>query len=108
MVDVRNWQEMSRAIVKLIRDQYGIEEALLKRSALLEGDLGLNTEQVEGILEHIQEAFGVRFPDSTLNEVLRLEELCLLSCWMRGLYKQPPYISEGFAGACRSMNAHAG
>lgn len=107
MADVKNWQELSRAIVKLIRDQYGIDEALLKRTAVLEADLGLTVEQVEAILEYTSEAFGVSFPPGTLDEVLRLEELCLLACWLKGYYKQPSFVSEGFAGACRNLNAAA-
>ncbi|MFD2264889.1 acyl carrier protein [Lacibacterium aquatile] len=107
MAEVKNWMELNRAIVKLIRDQYGIDEAKLTRTAVLESDLGLNLEQVEQILEMITETFEVKFPDGTLDEVLRLEELCLLSSWMRGLYKQPPFVSEGFAASCRSINPGA-
>lgn len=107
MADVRNWQELSRAIVKLIRDQYGIDEAILKRTAVLETDIGLSIDQVEAILDYITETFEIRFPDGTLNEVLKLEELCLLSCWLKGFYKQPPFISDAYAGACRAVNPGA-
>jgi hypothetical protein len=107
MAEVKNWMELSRAIVKLIRDQYGIDEAALTRTAVLESDLGLSLDQVEQILEHITDAFQVRFPAGTLDEVLRLEELCLLSCWLRGFYKQPPYVSEEFAAACKAINPAA-
>ncbi|KJV09645.1 acyl carrier protein, partial [Elstera litoralis] len=93
MADVRNWQELSRAIVKLIRDQYGIDEAILKRTAVLETDIGLSIDQVEAILDYITETFEIRFPAGTLNEVLKLEELCLLACWLKGYYKQPTFIS---------------
>jgi hypothetical protein len=106
--DVRNWQELSRAIVKLIRDQYGIEESRLTRTAVLEADLGLNIEQVERILEYVSETFSVQFPPGTLDEVLKLEELCLLACWLRGFYKQPSYVSAGFADQCRALNPSAG
>jgi hypothetical protein len=104
VADVQNWQELSRAIVKLIRDQYGIEETQLKRTAVLETDLGLSIEQVERILDYVSETFKVTFPDGTLNEILKLEELCLLACWLKGFYKQPSYVSEGFASRCRSVN----
>lgn len=107
MADVKNWMELNRAIVKLIRDQYGIDEAKLTRTAVLEADLGLSLEQIEQILEMIMETFEVKFPDGTLDEVLRLEELCLLSSWMRGLYKQPPFVSDGFAASCRAINPAA-
>ncbi|GFZ92964.1 acyl carrier protein [Elstera cyanobacteriorum] len=107
MADVKNWQELSRAIVKLIRDQYGIDEAILKRTAVLETDIGLTIDQVEAILDYISETFAIRFPPGTLNEVLKMEELCLLSCWLKGFYKQPTFISEGFAGACRAINPAA-
>lgn len=107
MADVKNWMELNRAIVKLIRDQFNIPEAQLTRHAVLEADLGLNPSQVEAILEHVSDEFEIRFPDDTLSEVLRLEELCLLACWMRGLYKQPPYVSESFAARCRSLNPSA-
>lgn len=107
MAEVKNWQELSRAIVKLIRDQYGIEESMLKRTAVLEQDLGLGPEQLEQILEYVSETFGVRFPDDTLNEVVRLEELCLLTCWLRGFFKQPPFLSDIFVGRCRAINPQA-
>lgn len=108
MADVKNWQELSRAIVKLIRDQYGIDEALLKRTAVLEADLGLSIDQVEGVLDYVSETFQIQFPDGTLDEVLKLEELCLLACWLKGFYKQPTYLSDAYAGRCRSVNPSAG
>lgn len=108
MADVKNWQELSRAIVKLIRDQYNIDEAVLKRTAVLESDIGLSIEQVEAILDHTTEAFGIIFPPGTLDELLQLEELCLLACWLKGFYKQPSFVSEAFASACRALNPAAG
>ena len=36
--DVKNWMNMFRWIVKLIRDEYQVVEARLVRTALLEGD----------------------------------------------------------------------
>ena len=44
----------------------------------------------------VAESFGLRFPPETLDEVLKLEELCMLATWMKGLYKRPPFISDGF------------
>jgi hypothetical protein len=102
--DVTNWMQLFRWIVKLIRDEYGIEEARLTRHAALEGELGLGIEQVEEVMETIAASFAIRFPEGTLNEVLRLEELCLVAAWMKGLYKQPDFVSAGFAGACRAAN----
>ena len=104
---VTNWMTMFRWIVKTIRDDYGIEETRLTRSAMLETDLGLSIEQVEETLEVIATSFAVRFPPGTLDEVLRLEELCMLASWMKGLYKRPPFISDAFADAARQVNPAA-
>ena len=71
--DVKNWMHMFRWIVKLIRDEYGIDEKALVRTAALETDLGLTLEQVERVLEYVSDGFEIRFPDGTLDEVLRLE-----------------------------------
>jgi len=105
---VTNWMTMFRWIVKTIRDDYGIDESRLTRGAMLETDLGLSIEQVEAMLEVIATSFAVRFPPATLDEVLRLEELCMLASWMQGLYKRPPFISDGFEAASRQMNPAAG
>ena len=104
---VTNWMTMFRWIVKTIRDDYGIEEARLTRAAVLESDLGLSIEQVEETLEIIAASFALRFPPGTLNEVLRLEELCMLASWMKGLYKRPPFISDAFEAASRQLNPAA-
>lgn len=106
--DVKNWMHMFRWIVKMIRDEYGIDEARLTRNALLEGDLGLSIEQVEETMEIIATSFAVRFPAGTLDEVLRLEELCMLASWMKGLYKRPPFISDTFEATSRQLNPAAG
>lgn len=98
---------MFRWIVKLIRDDYGIDESRLVRTAALETDLGLQLEQVEELLDTVAESFQIRFPDGTLDEVLRLEELCLVASWLRGLYKRPPFIGESFEARCRSLNPTA-
>jgi hypothetical protein len=95
---------MFRWIVKLIRDEYDIDEALLTRTAVLETDCGLMVEQVETILGVVAESFSLTFPPETLDEILKLEELCMLASWMKGLYKRPPFISDGFEASCRHTN----
>jgi hypothetical protein len=102
--DVKNWMNMFRWIVKLIRDEYEVDEAKLVRSAVLETDCGLVIEDVEAVLRIIAENFTVRFPPGTLDEVLRLEELCMLAAWLKGLYKRPEFLSEGFVTECRGVN----
>ncbi len=103
--DVKNWMNMFRWIVKLIRDDYDVDETRLVRTAVLETDCGLVIEQVEAVLAIIGESFQLHFPPETLDEVLKLEELCMLASWMKGLYKRPDCISEGFAAHCRALNA---
>ena len=95
---------MFRWIVKLIRDEYDVEETVLTRAAVLETDCGLAIEQIEALLGIMSESFNLRFPPGTLDEILKLEELCMLASWMKGLYKRPPFISEGFEASCRGMN----
>ncbi len=102
--DVKNWMNMFRWIVKLIRDEFEVDETILVRTAVLETDCGLVIEQVESVLGIISESFALSFPDGTLDEVLRLEELCMLAAWMKGLYKRPEFISEGFEARCRTVN----
>ena len=102
--DVKNWMNMFRWIVKLIRDEYDVDEQQLVRTAVLETDCGLVIEQVEVVLAIIAESFQLRFPPETLDEVVRLEELCMLASWMKGLYKRPDFISAGFAERCRTEN----
>jgi hypothetical protein len=102
--DVKNWMNMFRWIVKLIRDEYEVDESVLTRAAVLETDCGLVTEQVEATLGIVAESFDIQFPPETLDEVLKLEELCMLASWMKGFYKRPPFISEGFEANCRDMN----
>jgi hypothetical protein len=105
--DVKNWMHMFRWIVKLIRDEYGIDEKQLVRTAVLEGDLGLSLEQVESVLEFVSDSFEIRFPGGTLDEVVRLEELCLVASWLKGLYKRPAFIGEDYEASCRSLNPGA-
>ena len=102
--DVKNWMNMFRWIVKLIRDEYDADEKILVRTALLETDCGLAIEQVEAVLVAIAESFQLRFPPETLDEVLKLEELCMLASWMKGLYRRPEFISDAFAARCRELN----
>lgn len=102
-----NWQEVSRTIVKLLRDQYGIEEGRLTRTALLDHDLGLDAEQLEGLLAAIEENFALRFPNGTLDEVLRLGDLALLASWLKGFYKRPGFLSEACAMKARALNPSA-
>lgn len=106
--DVKNWMNMFRWIVKLIRDEYEIDESVLTRSAVLESDCGLTIEQVEAALGVIAESFRIQFPSGTLDEVVKLEELCMLAAWMKGLYKRPEFISAGFEKRCRAENATCG
>jgi len=102
--DVKNWMNMFRWIVKLIRDEYEVDEAILTRTAALETDCGLMIEQLEAVLGVVAESFNLRFPPETLDEVLKLEELCMLASWMKGLYKRPACISDAFELSCRDMN----
>jgi len=105
--DVKNWMHMFRWIVKLIRDEYGIDEKALVRTAALETDLGLTLEQVERVLEYVSDGFEIRFPDGTLDEVLRLEELCLVASWLKGFYKRPAFIGPDYEASCRDLNPGA-
>jgi hypothetical protein len=102
--DVTNWMHMFRWIVKLIRDDYGIDEKKLVRTAALETEIGLSIEHVEEVLETIGRCFGISFPEGTLDEILKLEELCMLASWIKGLYKRPEFISTDFEGRCRGAN----
>jgi hypothetical protein len=43
-----------------------------------------------------------------LDEVLKLDELCMLAAWMKGLYKRPEFISDGFETRCREVNPAGG
>ena len=105
--EVSNWMNMFRWIVKLIRDEYGIDEAKLTRTAVIESDLSLSLEQTEQILETIQEAFSVKFPPGALDELVRLEELCLLASWLAGFYKRPEFLGAGFVESARAINPRA-
>ena len=103
--DIKNWMHMFRWIVKLIRDEFEVDESILTRTAVLETDCGLMIEQLESLLAIIAGSFHLTFPAGTLDEVLKLEELCMLASWMKGLYKRPEFISDGFEARCRAVNA---
>jgi hypothetical protein len=103
--DVKNWMTMFRWIVKLIRGEYEIDEQRLVRTAVLESDCGLAIEDVEAVMKIVADSFAIRFPPGTLDEVVKLEELCMLASWLKGFYKRPDFISEGFDAKCRGLNA---
>jgi hypothetical protein len=94
--DVRNLMHMFRWIVKLIRDDFEVDEAVLTRSAVLETDCGVMIEHLETVLGTISDSFRIQFPPGTLDEVVKLDELCMLAAWMKGLSKRPEFISNGF------------
>lgn len=106
--DVKNWVNMFRWIVKVIRDEYEVDEQKLVRAAVLESDCGLAIEDVESVLDTVAENFGIRFPGGTLDEIVKLEELCMLASWLKGLYKRPEFISDAFEAKCRGLNAGCG
>ncbi len=102
--DVKNWMHMFRWIVKLIRDECEVDEAKLTRTAVLKTDCGLSIEDVEAVMGTVAESFQIRFPPGTLDEVVKLEELCVLASWMKGFYKRPDFISDAFATRCAGAN----
>jgi hypothetical protein len=106
--DVKNWMNMFRWIVKLIRDDYDVDGKQLVRTAVLETDCGLGIEQVEAVLAVIAESFELQFPPQTLDEVVKLEERCMPAARMKGLFKQPDFISNGFEVSCRALNPGCG
>lgn len=104
---ITNWMHLFRWIVKLIRDEYGVDEKILTRTAVLETDCGLTIEQLEQVLEYLSDSFSITFPEGTLDQVLKLEELCLLASWLKGFYKRPEFISGEFEAICRAANPGA-
>ncbi len=105
--EIKNWMHLFRWIVKHIRDEHGVDEKLLDRTAVLEEDLGIEEETLEEIIAAVASRFSITFPPGILNEVLKLEELCLVSAWMHGLYKQPEFLGEAYVTACRAVNDRA-
>jgi hypothetical protein len=105
--EVKNWMHMFRWIVKMIRDEYGVGEEKLNRTADIETDIGLSIEQREEVLDIISKCFDVHFPEGTLDELVKFEELCLLSAWLHGLYKRPEFIGDAYASTAASINPRA-
>jgi len=95
---------MFRWIVKLIRDDYGIDETKLTRTANIEEDIGLSTEQLEEVVDIISQSFGVVFIAGTLDELVKLEELCMLSSWLAGFYKQPEFLGAAYVASAKAVN----
>jgi hypothetical protein len=102
--NVKNWMHMSRWIVKLIRDEYGIDETRLRGTTTLDRDLGLVPAQIDHVLDIIAESFAIRFPDDGRDEIATLRELCTVACWLKGFYKRPDFISDYFERKCRAAN----
>lgn len=102
--DVKNWMHMSRWIVKLIRDEYRIDETRLRGTVSLDRDLRLTQEQIETVLATIADSFEIRFPMGTYGELMNLRELCMLACWLKGLHKRPDFVSPKFERKCRVAN----
>ncbi len=98
---------MFRWIVKLIRDEYGVAEEKLTRTAVIETDLGLSIEQTEEVLEIVAKSFDVRFPDGTLDELVKFEEMCLLAAWLHGLYKRPEFLGDEYVASAAAINPRA-
>jgi hypothetical protein len=105
--EVKNWMHMFRWIVKLIRDEYGVGEDKLTRTADIENDIGLSIEQREEVLDTIAKCFDVSFPDGTLDELVRFEEMCLLAAWLHGLYKRPEFLGDDYVASARAGNPRA-
>ncbi|HIJ63152.1 MAG TPA: acyl carrier protein [Rhodospirillaceae bacterium] len=105
--EVKNWMNMFRWIVKLIRDDYGVTEEKLTRTAHLETDIGLTLEQTEEVLEIVSSSFQIKFPAGSLDELMKFEELCLLASWLNGLYKQPDFLADSFVAKARALNPRA-
>ncbi len=104
---VKNWMNMFRWVVKLIRDDYGVSEETLTRFAHIETDIGLTLEQTEEVLGIIAESFKITFPQGTLDELVKFEELCMLAAWLHGLYKQPEFLGADFVAQAKAVNPQA-
>ena len=105
--EVKNWMNMFRWVVKLIRDDYGIDETKLTRFANIEEDIGLSVEQTEEVLDIIESSFAIKFPEGTLDQVVKFEEMCMLATWMHGLYKRPDFLTAEFAAVVAEANPRA-
>ena len=105
--DVKSWMNMFRWVVKLIRDDYGVDEEKLTRHAHIETDIGLGLEQTEEVLEIVATCFSLKFPPGTLDELVKFEEMCMLAAWLRGLYKRPEFLGADYAAKAAAMNPRA-
>ena len=105
---ISNWMHLFRWIVKLIRDEHVVDEALLVRGAVLEADCGMQIEDIEAVIGVIGTSLTVQFPLGVLDEVVKRDELCMLTAWLKGLYKRPDFISDGFAANCQARNPACG
>lgn len=105
--DVKNWMNMFRWIVKLIRDEYAIPEEKLTRHAHIETDIGLSLEQTEEVLSIVSQTFHITFPPHTLDELVKFEELCMLAAWLAGLYKKPDFLGADFVATAMVQNPQA-
>jgi hypothetical protein len=105
--DVKNWMNMFRWMVKLIRDDYGISEEKLTRHAHIDTDIGLGIEQTEEVLEIVATAFSIKFPPGTLDELVKFEEMCMLAAWLHGLYKQPEFLGADYVAKAVAINPRA-
>ena len=105
--EIKNWMNMFRWVVKLIRDDFGVSEDKLTRYALIETDIGLDLEQTEEVLEIISKCFSIHFPSDPLDEVVKFEELCMLAAWLNGLYKRPEFLGASYAAKAAAINPRA-
>ncbi len=105
--DVKNWMQMFRWIVKLIRDDYGVAEDKLTRFAKLDTDIGLSLEQTEEVLDIVAGCFQINFPAGTLDELVKFEELCMLAAWLSGLYKRPEFLGDAYVANAMAVNPRA-
>jgi hypothetical protein len=105
--EVKNWMNLFRWMVKLIRDDYGVAEEKLTRNAHIETDIGLSLEQTEEVLEIIAKCFSITFPPGTLDELVKFEEMCMLAAWLNGLYKQPEFLGAEFVAKAAALNPRA-
>ncbi|MDR3437452.1 acyl carrier protein [Telmatospirillum sp.] len=105
--EVKNWMNMFRWVVKLIRDDYAVGEEKLTRGALIETDIGLTLEQTEEVMEIVSASFSIKFPPGTLDELVKFEEMCMLAAWLHGLYKRPEFLGDDYVSRASALNPRA-
>ena len=105
--EVNKWMTMFRWVVKLIRDDYGVSEEKLTRHAHIETDIGLTLEQTEEVLDIVASCFSLKFPQGTLDELVKFEEVCMMAAWLHGLYKRPEFLGADFAAKAAALNPRA-